>query len=94
MSDEHDSADDRRSFLVTGCMATGLAAGYGTMAVMAGRFLFPTSGSATQWPLVAPAGEIVVGEARAYTAPSGAHVVIARQTEEESAEAFIALSLR
>jgi Rieske Fe-S protein len=73
---------DRRRFVAatsTTAMACGLAAGYGTLAVMAGRFLYPIEDDDTRWQFVTMAASVRVGQAYAYVSPSGAKVVIARQ---------------
>lgn len=73
-------------------MAGGLAASYGTLAVMAGRFLYPTEDESVGWQFVANVDELREGEAIEYESPSGAKVVIARQSEGSGADAFMALS--
>lgn len=86
-------AGDRRGFLATGvCMAGGLAAGYGVLGVMAGRFLYPTETDLVGWQYVARVEELREDEAWEYVSPAGAKVVIARQSPENSAAAFVALS--
>jgi Rieske Fe-S protein len=85
----------RRRFLSAGAslaMAGGLAAGYGTFAYMGGRYLFPDSSGRVGWQFVARVNELAPGESLNYTAPSGAQVVIARQSEGETGEDFLALS--
>ena len=92
-SDDNEGGGGRRKFLLTGsCMAAGLAAGYGTLGVMAGRFLYPTEDTSVGWQLVSPVAELPEGEALEYESPSGAKVVIARQSPGDGADAFIALS--
>ena len=85
----------RRGFLAaasTAAMGGGLVASYGTLAVMAGRFLYPTADDSFGWQFVALAEEVAPGQSREYNSPSGARVVIARQGEGTAAEDFIALS--
>lgn len=84
---------DRRSFLsaTTVAMGSGLVASYGTFATMAGSFLHSTD-SVLGWQFVARVEDIAQGVALTYTSPSGAKVVVARQQEGDSADAFIALS--
>ena len=77
------------SFLV---MSTGMAAGYGALAAIAGRFLYPSRRTPTQWQFVAQLDELSVGQSLLYTTPSGAKVVVARQQPEDSIESFVALS--
>lgn len=89
-------ADNRRQFLSrcssTTVMAGGLATSYGTLGLMAGRYLYPAGGTAADWQFVAPVAEVGLGDSRVYVAPSGAKVVIARQGEKDEPESFIALS--
>jgi Rieske Fe-S protein len=86
---------DRRDFLTTTtavAMAGGLAAGYGTFAVMAGRFLYATDGDSVAWQFFVTIDRFGVGDSLAYVAPLGASVVVARQSEGAGSEDFIALS--
>ena len=73
-------------------MATGLAAGYGTLAAFAGRFLFPAARSAENWQFVSAVDQLAVGPAWPFQLPSGSKVVVARQKAGDSVDAFIALS--
>jgi Rieske Fe-S protein len=73
-------------------MAGGLTVGYGTFAVIAARFLYPTKDESLAWQFVALADEFAVGDSREFVSPSGAKVVIARQGEGATADDFIALS--
>ncbi|MEK6246606.1 MAG: ubiquinol-cytochrome c reductase iron-sulfur subunit [Planctomycetales bacterium] len=85
----------RRNFLrhsTTVAMAGGLVAGYGAFFAIAGRFVYPASGTITAWQFVAALKEIAVGQSLKYVTPAGANVVIARQSEASDADAFIALS--
>jgi Rieske Fe-S protein len=77
-------------------MATGLVAGYGTFAVMAGRFLFPAR-EGNAWMLVGVADELEPGASIPFTSPTGVQVVITRRAESvpvalPPAEDFLALS--
>lgn len=96
----HDGAvTDRRDFLSTFstvAMAGGLVAGYGTFAVMAGRFVFPTNAE-TPWLFVAEANRIQPGDSLAFESPTGVKVAIARRPggaagHPAEIEDFIALS--
>jgi Rieske Fe-S protein len=99
-TDQHEdsgtvNAVDRRGFLSktsNAAMAGGLVAGYGTFAVMAGQFLYPSGPSAVGWQLVTTLDRLRVGESIDYTAPSGIQVVVARQGDGNGADDFIALS--
>lgn len=85
---------DRRDFLTkasTVTMAGGLAAGYGTLGAMGVGFLYPT-GSSVGWQFAAIVKDLREGESMTYVSPSGAKVVIARQSKGDEAEDFIALS--
>src|SRR5262249_32255776 len=92
-------AMDRRDFVSTVsslAMAGGLVAGYGTLAAMAGRYLFQSSDD-TAWLYVAPAEALRPGESLPFESPVGVRVVITRKPADESglpaAEAdFLALS--
>lgn len=86
--------DQRRRFLAiasTTAMAGGLVASYGTLGVMAGKFLYG-QGTRLAWQLVGTIDELRLGQSMVYTTPTGATVVIARQKAGDGAEAFIALS--
>ena len=90
-----ESQPDRRDFLSTAttcAMAGGLAAGYGTLGVMAVRYLYPTGNDMVGWCYVATVDELAVGESMTFISPAGAKVVLARQSEGDAAENFIALS--
>jgi Rieske Fe-S protein len=73
-------------------MAGGLVAGYGTLAAMAGRFLYPSEDDTVGWQYVATVDELQQGESLVYVSPVGAKVVIARQSPGDHHEAFVALS--
>jgi Rieske Fe-S protein len=96
---QSDALDDRRDFLATFstvAMAGGLAAGYGTLAIMAGRFVFPTNVE-TPWIFVAEATRIQPGESLAFESPTGVRVAIARRLTDGAgpapkSEDFLALS--
>lgn len=98
-SPHHDRPDsgihERRSFFRTAAtwsMAGGLAAGYGTFAAMAGRFLYPSSASNAIWQFVGRADELLKGGSWNYSAPDGSKVVITRRGSEGNAESFVAFS--
>ncbi|MGD9719909.1 MAG: ubiquinol-cytochrome c reductase iron-sulfur subunit [Pirellulales bacterium] len=89
---------ERRDFLSTFstiAMAGGLAAGYGTFAALAVRYVFPTDDE-TPWLYVSPAAEIGPGESLVFESPVGVKVTIARRLDRKEsvdpAEQFIALS--
>ena len=97
---EPSAADlhDRRTALAAGStllMAGGLAAGYGTFFVMAGRYFFP-SGANKAWMLVADAAGIQPGESMTFESPTGVRVSVTRRADSAgktpTAESFLALS--
>ena len=90
---EGSSAQRRRmvNALSSLAMGAGLLAGYGFLAGLLGRFLFP-SGDSKGWMFVAPVRELDQGQSLTYQTPTGATVVIARQKRTGSATDFIALS--
>lgn len=73
-------------------MAAGLAGGYGALAVMLGRFVYPTSASDRGWLFVCHVDQLPTGSAIDFTAPSGQRIVVARQGDGNAAEDFLALS--
>ena len=83
---------NRRHFIESTAMAGGLAAGYGTLGVMAVRFLHASDDGSMGWQFLCRIDELSPGESLPYTTPSGAQVVVARQSDGDTAEDFIALS--
>lgn len=73
-------------------MGGGLLASYGTLGVMAGRFLYSGGGTGVGWQFVDTIDPWPVGESREYTSPAGAMIVIARQGTGTDVSDFIALS--
>ncbi|MBI3273076.1 MAG: Rieske 2Fe-2S domain-containing protein [Planctomycetes bacterium] len=89
------AAVDRRGFLTSAAglaMAGGLAAGYGTFAAMAGRFLYPPHPTARGWLFVSDAASLKVGDSVVYRTPAGAPVVVARMAATGGVNDFLALS--
>lgn len=89
------ATNDRRGFLKSAtqiAMCGGLAAGYGTFAVLAGRFLYPGEDRSRLWQFVACIDELTIGESLQYVAPDGSRIVVTRHSDGDSEEAFIALS--
>jgi Rieske Fe-S protein len=76
-------------------MGTGLAAGYGTLAYMAGRYLFPAD-SQPVWMFVTDVASFPPGESRSFESPDGIKAVITRRSTGSDAAAtgedFTALS--
>lgn len=84
---------DRRTFSVaTAAMATGLAAGYGTMGYIAFEFLKPQGNSKRGWMFVKPVKEFTVGSSLRFRAPDGATINITRSGNAGTAADFKALS--
>jgi len=94
--DDKDPADPtRRRFLATAstvAMAGGLAAGYGTCAGMAARFLYPAGGRPMDWTFVTELARMKPGHSLSYRAPDGSTVVVTRQGDAGTAADFLALS--
>ncbi len=85
----------RRSFLSRlsfAAMLGGLASGYGTLAAIAARFLYPAGKAAADWLYVVDVAGMAPGSSLAYLPPGGAPVSIARTGSAGVAEDFIALS--
>ena len=94
-SGEPESDEGRRGFLgkaAAVAMTGGLVAGYVTFASQAARFLYPADAGRKSWQFVCTLDRLAVGETMPFTMPSGAKVVVARRSEEDAAESFIALS--
>ena len=85
---------ERREFFSSVAMVGGLAASYGTFAVMAGRYLYlyPTGAQTKAWQFVAEVDRMGVGDSLDYHAPTGMSIVVARQAGRGTAEDFVALS--
>lgn len=85
----------RRTFLSkasTVAMASGLAAGYGTLLYMAGRFLYSSQPRKLAWLFVREADRFKVGEVLRYQTPAGQTVTITRRGEGGTVDDFLALS--
>jgi Rieske Fe-S protein len=85
----------RRSFLTRStslAMAGGLAAGYGTFAGIAVRYLYPAHPTETGWVFVSDVAGMQVGESRVFRTPTGATAAIARRGAAGTIEDFVALS--
>ena len=86
---------ERRKFLGVAskvAMASGLAAGYGALGLVAGRYLYPAHPTETGWLFVAEVDRLGVGDSLQYEAPGGEAVTIARQRSAGDVSDFIALS--
>lgn len=93
-SDNPDSTT-RRGFVgatSTILMGAGLAASYGTLGGMAGRFLYPADGTSLEWQMVTTTDRLSPGDSLVYKTPAGAPVVVARQGSGDTADDFVAMS--
>jgi nitrite reductase/ring-hydroxylating ferredoxin subunit len=84
----------RRSILAasTAMMAGGLAAGYGTLGVMLGDFVYPAGRADRGWLFVCTLDEAKPGASLDFVTPAGARIVVTRFGAGDRAEDFLALS--
>jgi Rieske Fe-S protein len=73
-------------------MAGGVVASYGTLGVMACRYLYPSKPQKLAWLFVAETSRIRTGEGFAYRSPAGQPITITRRGEGNSPDDFLALS--
>lgn len=95
MSELGPALPGRRGFLrrlSTWFMAGGLLSGYGALAAMSARYLYPARARARRWQFLARVAAVPKGASIAYRAPSGERVAVARRAEEGTNGDFIALS--
>ena len=92
--DPSPEGEPRRKVLTasTAVMVGGLAAGYGTLAYMAARFLYPSQAAPRRWMFVAKVDDVDTGSTVAFRTPVGDTVTIARRLANGDADDFIALS--
>ncbi len=86
---------DRRPFLPpapSAAMTGGLLAGYGTLAFMAGRLLYPSKSREMAWVYVADVARLKLGEILRLETPAGQLVTVTRRAERGMADDFLALS--
>ena len=85
---------ERREFFSSAAMVGGLAAGYGTFAFMAGRYLYlyPTGARTKAWLFVTRLADLQVGDSLTYVGPTGITIIVARRGDDGTAADFIALS--
>ena len=92
---ENASGEDRRSFLSrasTAAMAGGLAVSYGTLAAMAGQYLYPSRPRPMAWVFVTESFKLKAGDVLRFQTPAGQTVTITRRDEKGTADDFLALS--
>lgn len=83
----------RREFFSDAAMAGSLVAGYGTLMVMAGRYLYlPTGSRDKTWLFVAAVKGLSTGSSLEFETPTGMKIVVARRAEGGSGDEFVALS--
>ena len=92
VSDSNRDGVDRRTWLSSIAMFTGMAAAYGLFAAFAARFLFPSRPAPKAWLFVTDLASVPTGAALAYQTPGGQRVSIARLESAGTAADFIALS--
>ena len=73
-------------------MAAGLAAGYGFLGWIAGRYLYPAKDTAKSWLFVCETARLTRGAAIVFRTPAGATVNVTRRGQGESESDFLALS--
>lgn len=86
-----DNGTDRRTFLSLAssvAMGGGLIAGYGTLAYMAGKFLYPSRPQQAVWIYAGKVEDFADGAVVGLETPSGRRVLVRRAGEEQ----FVAMS--
>jgi cytochrome b6-f complex iron-sulfur subunit len=86
---------ERRTFLTTAsgwAMAGGLVGGYGTLAAMAGRFLYSGQATEVRAVYVTDGARIQPGDSFRYVSPAGHEITITRVGNAGDVSDFIALS--
>ena len=73
-------------------MLAGLGAGYGCLAWIAARFLYPAGPQRTSWLFVAEVDRFKKGDSLLFRTPAGAEVNVARQGDAGTIDDFVALS--
>jgi Rieske Fe-S protein len=92
---DESQQQDRRSFLSlasTTVMGSGLAAGYGMLAYVSGRFLYSGSVQQLAWLFVTEAAKVKPGDVVKYETPARQIVTITRRGNTGTEEDFVALS--
>jgi Rieske Fe-S protein len=89
------SGEDRRTFLSlvsTAAMTTGLTAGYGTLAYMAGRYLYSAAAQDLAWLFITDESKVKVGDVVRFVTPAGHKITLTRRGDTGTAADFLALS--
>ena len=79
---------NRRGFLSHAssvAMAGGLAAGYGTLALYAGRFVYPDKPRRLEWQVVTVLDRIKAGDSLRFESPAGELITITRRAIQDNA---------
>ena len=93
--DQSGVDEGRRAFIEKASkatMAAGLVGGYGGLAAVGVRYLYPARPDEMSWQYVSEVDRIPVGGALRYEGPSGETINIARQGGAGTADDFVALS--
>lgn len=85
-------SSDRRTFVSVAAMGAGLAASYGTLGAMAGRFLYPARPADKQWMFVAPLERLALNDSLVFRSPTGETINITRTASQGNAADIVALS--
>jgi cytochrome b6-f complex iron-sulfur subunit len=86
---------DRRAMLGKAssvAMGCGLAAGYGTLALYAARYIYPTHPRKLEWQFVTSTDRLQPGQSMRYESPAGESITITRRTGADGQDEFLALS--
>jgi Rieske Fe-S protein len=92
---DHRPQGDRRTFLSlvsSATMATGLTAGYGTLAYMAGRYLYSAASQDLAWLFVTEENKVKVGDVVRFVTPAGHKITLTRRGTAGTVADFLALS--
>jgi cytochrome b6-f complex iron-sulfur subunit len=87
--------ENRRTFLSKAsslAMAGGLVGGYGALAVVAGKFLYPNQPRKLAWIFVAESTRLKLNDTISFQTPAGQRVLITRRAEQGTVDDFLALS--
>jgi cytochrome b6-f complex iron-sulfur subunit len=93
--DAQNRDPDRRTFLSTASsavMASGLVAGYGTLAYIAGKFLYLNEPPRVAWLFVIEVSRMKRNDTLQFQTPAGQQATITRQKEDGGVDDFLALS--
>jgi Rieske Fe-S protein len=92
---EYRPEEDRRTFLSlasSAAMVTGLTASYGSLAYMAGRYLYSAAAQDLAWLFVTEESKLKVGDVVRFVTPAGHKITLTRRAIAGAASDFLALS--